>query len=285
MKTAIAGLGLIGGSLAKAFKETGTSDVYALDKDGETMARAKLEGVFDGELTKENIVECEYIFIALYPKATEEFLREYAPYISKSAIVIDCGGIKKSICQIGFDIAKEYGFCFIGGHPMAGTQFSGFKYSRASLFQNASMILVPERKEIIENLEKVKKILVGIGFKSVTVSTAEEHDRIIAYTSQLAHVVSNAFVKSPNAKVHKGFSAGSYRDLTRVAKLNPDMWTELFLENSDNVARELDIIIKSLTEYRDAVAEGNAETLRQLLADGRRMKEESGRPDRRDSAK
>ena len=276
MKIAVVGLGLIGGSLARAFAEKENTTVLGYDRDEVTMARAKLEkGIHEG-LTKENIGECDYVFVALYPKATEDFLTEYAPLIKKTATVIDCGGIKRGICDVGFKMAEEYGFCFMGGHPMAGTQFSGFKYSRASLFQNAAMILVPKTNETIDTLQRVKNLLVGIGFKSVTVNTAEEHDRIIAYTSQLAHVVSNAYVKSPNARVHKGFSAGSYRDLTRVAKLNANMWAELFMENSDNIVFEIDNIINELKKYSDAVKNGDIKTLTELLSEGSKIKESIG---------
>ncbi len=275
MKIAVAGLGLIGGSFAKAFKENGIT-LYCLDRDEVTLARARLEGAMDELLTKDNIGQCDAVFVALYPKATENFLHEYAPFISKRATVIDCGGTKRGICEEGFKIAEKYGFCFIGGHPMAGTHFSGFKYARASLFSGASMILVPRKNETIETLENVKKLLVTAGFKSITVSTAEEHDRIIAYTSQLAHIVSNAYVKSPNAAVHKGFSAGSYRDLTRVAKLNPSMWAELFMENSDNITFEIENLIAELQKYNDAIKKGNREELLKLLEEGTKIKESIG---------
>lgn len=276
MKIAVVGLGLIGGSFAKAFAGKEDTVVYCLDQDGETIARARLEGAMDEALTKENIGECDVIFVALYPKATESFLKEYAPFISKSAKVIDCGGTKRGICEEGFKLAEKYGFCFIGGHPMAGTHFSGFRYARASLFSGASMVLVPKRNETIETLQSIKELLVMAGFKSVTVSTAEEHDRIIAFTSQLAHIVSNAYVKSPNAMVHKGFSAGSYRDLTRVAKLNPAMWAELFLENSDNITFEIENLIAELQKYSNAIKEGNREELENLLAEGTKIKESIG---------
>ena len=275
MKIAVAGLGLIGGSMAKAFSEA-DEEVFGCDRDEVTMARAKLENAVTDELTKENIGSCEYIFIALYPEATVEFMKEYSPFISKAATVIDCGGTKREICKKGFSLAKKYGYRFMGGHPMAGTQFSGFKYSRASMFQNASMILVPDKNETIETLEKTKKLLQKAGFKSVTVSSAEEHDKIIAYTSQLAHVVSNAYVKSPNSRVHKGFSAGSYRDLTRVAKLNPDMWTELFMENGDNLCFEIDNIIAELQKYSEAIKTGDKIKLRALLEEGSKIKESIG---------
>lgn len=275
MKIAVAGLGLIGGSVAKAFMEAG-EEVFGCDRDEVTMARARLENAVTDELTKENIGSCEFVFIALYPEATIGFMEEYSPFISKDTIVIDCGGTKREICKKGFSLAKKYGYCFMGGHPMAGTQFSGFKYSRASMFQNASMILVPDKNETIETLEKTKKLLQKAGFKSVTVSSAEEHDKIIAYTSQLAHVVSNAYVKSPNSRVHKGFSAGSYRDLTRVAKLNPDMWTELFMENGDNLCFEIDNIIAELQKYSDAIKNGDKTKLRSLLEEGSNIKESIG---------
>ncbi len=275
MKIAVAGLGLIGGSVAKAFMEAG-NEVFGCDRDEVTMARARLENAITDELTKENIGNCEFIFIALYPEATMEFMEEYSPFISKDATVIDCGGTKREICKKGFALAKKYGYRFMGGHPMAGTQFSGFKYSRASMFQNASMILVPDKNETIETLEKTKKLLQQAGFKSVTVSSAREHDKIIAYTSQLAHVVSNAYVKSPNSRVHKGFSAGSYRDLTRVAKLNPDMWTELFIENGDNLCFEIDNIIAELQKYSEAIKTGDKAKLRALLEEGSKIKESIG---------
>lgn len=274
MKIAVVGLGLIGGSLARAFLNVENTQVLGYDIDESTIIRAKLEGVHIDPLTKENIKECDYVFIALYPGATVEFLKDFAKHISKKTIVVDCGGIKRAICEECFRIAQKHGFCFVGGHPMAGTHFSGFKYSRASMFDKASMILVPSKNEKIEVLQNLKDLLVKVGFKSVTVTSAAEHDRIIAYTSQLAHVVSNAYVKSPNARVHKGFSAGSYRDLTRVAKLNPAMWTELFLENGDNLTFEIDTIISELQKYSDAIKNGDREELFKLLDEGSKIKAE-----------
>lgn len=276
MKIAVAGLGLIGGSLAKAFCSLPDTEVLGYDIDNATIMRAKLVDAIAGVMDEENIKECDYLFIALYPKATKIFLEKFAPYIKKGAIVIDCAGTKGAICEYGFKVAKKHGFCFIGGHPMAGTQFSGFKYSRASLFDKASMILVPDKNEKLEILQEVKELLVKTGFKSVTITSAAEHDRIIAYTSQLAHVVSNAYVKSPNARVHKGFSAGSYRDLTRVAKLNSTMWAELFLDNSDNIAFEIDTIIAELKKYSKAIKENDRETLTKLLEEGTIIKESIG---------
>ena len=187
---------------------------------------------------------------------------------------MDLCGTKKQICDCGFALARQYGFTFVGAHPMAGTHHSGIKYAKASLFRGAPMVLVPPKYDDIAFLDSIKKLLAPAGFGKLSVTDAESHDRVIAFTSQLAHVVSNAYVKSPSAKVHKGFSAGSYKDLTRVAWLNERMWTELFLENKEPLLFELDTIIHSLTEYRDAIASDNADLLRGLLRDGRIAKEE-----------
>lgn len=269
----IAGLGLMGGSLAKAFHAQEDIQVLGFDRDETVLSRAKLQEATDGCLTEENISECDYIFIALYPKATIEFVEKNAPYIGKNTVVVDCAGTKRAVCESCFAAAKKYGFRFIGGHPMAGTQFSGFRYSRASMFDKANMILVPDKDEKIETLEALKALLVKIGLRGITITTAEQHDEIIAFTSQLAHVVSNAYVKSPNAKIHKGFSAGSYRDLTRVARLNAEMWTELFLENGDNLANEIDCIVSELKKYSAAIKKNDADKLCALLAEGSKLKE------------
>ncbi len=273
MKAGVVGLGLIGGSLAKALKLKTHHTVYAFDTDEPTMRYAVLTGAADGELTDENISECDYIFIAVYPAATVAYLKEKAPFISKSAVVIDCGGVKRFICEACMPLAKEYGFTFIGGHPMAGFHRSGFKYSDADLFNGASMILTPDNTRDILRFERVTEFIKSLGFGSVTVTTPEQHDKIIAFTSQLAHIVSNAYVKSPCAQVHRGFSAGSYKDLTRVAALNENMWTELFLENRDNLLSELDCIIASLEEYRDALERNDGGRLRELLKEGSDRKE------------
>jgi len=273
MTIGIVGLGLIGGSFAKAAKESKNHKVYAFDKNQSVNLQAKLEGASDGVLGAENLGECDIVLIALYPKATTEYIKANAKLFKKDALVIDAAGIKVNICETVSKIAKKHGFVFIGGHPMAGTQNSGFRHSRATLFKGAPMLLVPLPDESIKNLEKAKKFFLEIGFGSVVFTTADEHDRRIAYTSQLAHVVSNAYVKSPHASEHKGFSAGSYKDLTRVARLNEEMWAELFLENKENLLYEIDFLIKSLEEYKNALENGDNDKLKALLKDGRERKE------------
>ena len=273
MKVGILGLGLIGGSLARAYALEGHT-VYAIQRNESMLSFAMLAGAVHGKLNASTIPECDLILLAIYPDGSAAWLEENAPRISPTALVIDCCGIKQEICQRCFPLAAQYGFTFVGGHPMAGSQFSGFKYSRATLFKGQPMVLVPPIFDNMQLLERVKQALKPCQFGSFSVTTAEEHDRMIAFTSQMPHILSNAFIKSPTARSHKGFSAGSYRDLTRVAWLNPQMWAELFLENRENVLFELDFYINSLNAYRDAIASGNRDALIALLEEGKRCKEE-----------
>lgn len=273
MNIGIVGLGLIGGSLAQAFKNYTDHTVYGYDLDIATEKYALLTNAIDAELTDELLRTCDYLFLAIYPASTVKFLSEKAPLLQKKAVVIDCGGIKRAICKPCNEIAAQYGFVFIGGHPMAGLHYSGFKYATPGLYKGASMILTPPDTKDIALLERVTTLMKSVGFGSVTVTTPEEHDKIIAFTSQLAHVVSNAYVKSPQAQVHRGFSAGSYKDLTRVARLNEKMWTELFMENRDNLLFEIDTLISSLMEYKTALEQQDAEKLCALLKDGSDRKE------------
>ncbi len=275
MTVGIVGLGLIGGSLAKAYHEAGHC-VLAYDIDSSVTAFAQMANAIDEALSEENIAQCDLLLLAVYPQAAIDYLAQYAALLRKDAVVVDCCGTKRIVCEACFKIAKEHGFLFVGGHPMAGTHFSGFKYSRATLFKGAPMVLVPPVLDDMQMIERVCKLLDAPCFGHFSVTTAEKHDEMIAFTSQLAHVVSNAYVKSPTARSHKGFSAGSYKDLTRVAWLNPQMWTELFLDNRDHLITELDGLCSELQKYRDALSEGNSETLCALLEEGKRCKEEVG---------
>ncbi len=276
MNIGIVGLGLIGGSIAKAIKEFTTHKIYGYDINESTTLAATLVNAIDGTLNENTLPTCDIVIVSLYPEATLDYVKSNAENFKKGGIVIDCTGVKRSICNALNPVADKNGFIFIGGHPMAGTQFWGFDYSRASLFKGASMILTPHNVNDIAVLDTVKKFFCSLGFSEVTFTTPEEHDKIIAYTSQLAHIVSNAYVKSPTAFKRKGFSAGSYKDLTRVAKLNEEMWTELFAENSDNLTVEIDLLIENLTKYADALRSGNNDELKHLLKDGRDTKKQAG---------
>lgn len=273
MKVGILGLGLIGGSLARAYAKAGHT-VYASEQDESMLAFAELSGTVHGELNADTIPTCDLLLLAIYADGSASWLEKHAPFISANTLVIDCCGIKKSICERCFPLAQKYGFTFIGGHPMAGSHHSGFKYSRSNLFQGAPMVLVPHRLDDPELLQWAKDMLEPCKFGSFSVTTAQEHDKMIAFTSQMPHIVSNAYIKSPTARHHQGFSAGSYKDLTRVAWLNPQMWAELFLSNKENVLYELDTYINSLQQYKDAILQEDENALIALLDEGRRCKEE-----------
>ena len=274
MNVGIIGLGLIGGSLARAYRRDETVTVWGWDTDKSITDFAEIAGAIHGFLTEERLPELDLLLLATYPEAVVEHLERLGPKLEAHTMVIDCAGTKEKVCRAAFPLAEQYGFRFLGGHPMAGTHFSGFKYSRADLFDGAPMVFVPPSFEDIRLLDEAKQLLKPVGFGRVSFTTAEDHDRKIAFTSQMAHVVSNAYIKSPTARTHDGFSAGSYKDLTRVAWLNPAMWTELFLENKENLLYELDVLIDHLTQYRTAMAAEDSETLCRLLDEGRRIKEE-----------
>ena len=273
MKVGILGLGLIGGSLARAYALEGHT-VYATQRNENMLSFAMLAGAVHGRLSEDTIPACNLILLAIYPEGSASWLEQNAHLISRDALGIDCCGTKVEICRRCFPLAEKYGFTFVGGHPMAGSQFSGFKYSRADLFEGAPMVLVPPVFDNMQLLERVKAALKPCNFGSFSVTTAQEHDKMIAFTSQMPHILSNAFIKSPTALNHKGFSAGSYKDLTRVAWLNPQMWAELFLENRENVLFELNTYIQSLQAYQKAIQDEDMAQLVALLEEGKRRKEQ-----------
>ena len=273
MTVGIVGLGLIGGSFAKAYHAAGHT-VLAFDTDRSIYDFAVLSGTVDGPLTDESLPECDLVLIAVIPSAAVDYLKQHAAHIGKKPVVIDCCGTKRVVCAACFPLAKEHGFTYLGGHPMAGTHNSGFKYATATMFHNAPMVLVPENHNDIHLLSRVKELLAPAGFSRFSVTTAEQHDEMIAFTSQLAHVVSNAYIKSPTAGLHKGFSAGSYKDMTRVAWLAPNMWAELFLENKDYLMTELNTLIDNLRQYQEAMERDDRPGLVRLLDEGRKRKEE-----------
>lgn len=272
MKIGIVGLGLIGGSIAKAIKQNTDHEVFGTDLQESVIMKAKLLEAIDGKLEEEMLTTCDTVILALYPSAAVDFVKTHRNAFKKGAVVIDCCGVKEAVCTEIAPIAAEYGFSYVGGHPMAGIEFSGFEHSQKTLFKHASMILTPQTDMTIQEMERLKKFWISLGFSHVQLSTPEEHDRIIAFTSQLAHVVSSAYVKSPTSLSHKGFSAGSYKDLSRVAKLNETMWTELFLLNRENLVEEIEGMIMRLQEYRDAIMEEKEKDLWDLLHEGTERK-------------
>lgn len=276
MIVGIVGLGLIGGSMAKSIKNRTAHTVYGADLNAETMTMARMCGAMDAPLTAENLPQCDLVLVAIRSGAAVEWVRQNAEHISKSAILVDLCGVKRTVVKAITPIAAEHGFAYIGGHPMAGKERGGFTAATDDLYVGASMILTPDERTDMQLLETLKAFFLDLGFAGLTFSTPEEHDRIIAFTSQLAHITSSAYVKSPEAQKRRGFSAGSFQDMTRVARLDEDMWTELFLDDADYLTGELEVLVGHLTEYLDALKARDADTLRALLRDGREKKATAG---------
>ncbi len=276
MNIGIVGLGLMGGSMAKSIKCRTDHAVFGLDLDSETMTLARLCGAIDGRLTDESLGACDLVLLAIRPGAAVSWVEANGEKLSKNAILVDFCGVKRGVVAKISDMANKFGFSYIGGHPMAGRERGGFTASSEDLYVGASMILTPDGRTDMILLETLKKFFLDVGFASLTFSTPEEHDRIIAYTSQLAHIASSAYVKSPTAQKRYGFSAGSFRDMTRVARLDENMWTELFLEDADFLTEELKILISNLNEYLAALETRDEEKLRALLRDGKEKKASAG---------
>lgn len=274
-KIGIVGLGLMGASFAKSIRKADVT-IYGLDIHEPTMRFALDEGVIDETLTQGNLAEIEYLFLAVYPIQIMEYMRKNAQFMRLNTVICDFCGVKQEIEQKLLPICEEYGLVYIGGHPMAGKERWGYAYADDTLFENASMLLAPSTQATESQIQSVENLCKTAGFQRVIRTTAKEHDEIIAYTSQLAHIVSGAYMKSATAERHDGFSAGSYRDLTRVAKLNETMWTELFLFNRENLVSEIDEVMTHLREYRDALAEENEGQLKALIREARERKERLG---------
>ena len=275
MRIAVIGLGLIGGSLCKAFQKYTQHTVLGLDTDEATMDAALAEGAVDERLTPDRLDEADVSFICLYPEATVHFIQKHAAEFKKGSMVCDVCGIKSAVALAADEAFSGTGVHFVPCHPMAGREVSGFSGAQAQLWQNASFIITPTDKTCPEAVKAAGELELSIGFGQVVTATPQEHDRVIAYTSQLAHVVSSAYVKSPSIENECGFSAGSFQDMTRIATINEEMWSSLFLLNRDPLLFEVKNLIGHLQQYEQALEQGDRERLIALLADGSRIKREN----------
>lgn len=273
---AIIGLGLIGGSLAKAISQYTDYHVMAKNRTHSTLLRAISDGAVHEELTDDNICKADMVILGLYPEEAVEYMKSIGSRLKKGALVIDVSGIKRYICKKMPPIASKYDFVFVGTHPMAGKEKGGYLNSEAELFKGASFIITPTDNSTSEEVEWLIKFAKQTGFGMHVVCSPAEHDKMIAFTSQLPHVLANAYVQSPQCLNHKGFSAGSYRDVSRVARLNEHLWAELFLQNADALTEELDLLITNITEICNAIKAGDQQSLEEMLARGRKVKEELG---------
>ena len=253
----IRGMGLIGGSFEKAFRKAGHEVVNLKDAPSAEIGR------------------CNLVIVCLPPLMVAPWILEHADDFADGALVTDAAGVKGVVCPKIEPVAKTAKWTYVGGHPMAGKERSGYANSDADLYRGASMIFTPFAFTPSAAVEKLKDVFAEIGFARFVVTDPKNHDEMIAYTSQLAHVVSSAYVRDPLATKHLGFSAGSFQDMTRVATVDPDIWTDLFLSNKTSLDAVLSRFIERLGQYRDAICGENAAALRALLAEGRAAKEVS----------
>ena len=277
----LVGLGLIGGSLAKAYKTKAPKiKIYATNRTKSTLKKAMDDGFVDGVLDEKTIPECDLILINLFPEATIKYIEDNKQFFNANTIVADTCGNKRGVCKEGFRLAEEEGFTFIGAHPMAGTQFSGYANSKADMFEGSSIVLVPTMKsehditskhEMI--ISRLRTLLAPAGFGEYRVTDAATHDKMIAYTSQLGHVIASSYIRNPASIKSSGFTGGSFRDMTRISYCNASMWSELFIENKDNLTVEIDNLINELKGFRDAIDSGDHDALAKLLEEGSKRKE------------
>jgi prephenate dehydrogenase len=275
LKIGIVGLGLIGGSLARAYKEAGCT-VFGYDMKESVVDYALLSGAIDKPLTDEQLTGCDRIFIAIPPLNAIEWLKGHAGMLTHDNLVIDCCGTKRDICDTAFRLMEETDLVFVGGHPMAGKEQWGLKFSSSDIYEDATFVVVLKDRNDIRLIEKVKSTLKLAGFGKIVSMTAEEHDSMIAFTSQLSHIVSSAFAKGEHLSGDgTAIAGGSFRDMTRVAYLNEEIWTELCMENRDSLLVELTRMIDDLDRFKEALENGDEDTLRKLFAEGKKQREKS----------
>lgn len=271
----VVGLGLIGGSVCKTLKKNTDNLVFGIDNNEKTLMLSLNEKSIDKIANPSDLGETDITVICLYPEDVLSFVQTNKKCFKKGSVVIDMCGVKELIVEKSTKILQELGVNFVGTHPMAGRQFSGYVYSMDNLFENSNYIITPINSTCEKSVDIVENFAKSLGATKIIRTSPANHDKMIAFTSQLAHVVSNAYVKSPEMENVRGYTAGSYRDLTRVAKLNPNMWTSLFMQNKQNLIDEIDCIIENLEEYKKALKNDDKENLHKLLKEGSDIKEKS----------
>lgn len=272
MKILVVGLGLIGGSICKALKKYTSHYVTGCDLNHDiefsALRDVAIDDTFDG-----NFSGYDLIIVSLFPEAAEKYITENISKFDKNTLITDVCGIKGDFCTRMKNLAENAGMRYLGMHPMAGKEFGGYHNSSADLFLKANFIITPFEDSKYEDYDLLSTIAKEIGAGKIVNTSPENHDKMIAYTSQLAHIVSSAYVKSPELSLECGFSGGSFQDMTRIATMNEKMWTDLFMQNRDNLLFELELLIENLGKYSEALKNSDSSEMLRLIAEGRQLKE------------
>lgn len=276
----IVGLGLMGGSLAKAIRanviecgtKCGSGKIFGSDINADSLGKAKEQKVIDEGFTAgqtdEMLRQCDFVYICLYPHATVDFVKQYEKSFKPGAVISDISGVKKIILEAAEQIGRK-DIHFIPGHPMAGSEGEGYSQSDGNVFKNHNYILMPLADTDKNALELFKSLITAMGFTRIVETDAQIHDHKIAFTSQLCHVIASALVKSAEDTGITQFGGGSYEDLTRIAMINAPLWTELFLANREELLGHINDFEKCLGELKNYIEENDSEKMKEYLAEVR----------------
>lgn len=275
MNILICGLGLIGASLAKTLKKNTNHTVLGWNRTESVTEKALRDGVIDKTGDIDSLMaEADITFVNFYPEAIVPFILEHKNSFKKDSVVTDSCGIKTKICRA---MEKEkLDFYFIGAHPMAGREVGGYDNSLDNLYDNASFIVTPVDGTLRNKVDALVGLAESMGFARTVVTTPEHHDEMIAFTSQIAHVLACSYVLSPLAPSHAGYSAGSYRDVSRVARINADMWADLFIDNKEALVKEIDDLVSNLMQFKYNIVNEDSPALKDLMNRANKIKEEIG---------
>lgn len=275
MNILIVGLGVIGGSYAMALKAAGYEDIYGIDSNLETLRKAKelgliKEGYVEG---KEIVGQSDLIIISLYPRLVKNFIEKNKDYLKRGAIITDATGIKEHFVDDILSILPE-GIDFIFGHPMAGREKKGIDYASKEVFKGANYLITVTDRNKEENIKLLESIIYDMGFKNIKRINPKYHDKIIAFTSQLPHAIAVALINSDEEGRDTGsFIGDSYRDLTRIANINEDLWSELFLGNKKNLLESIDNFLVELNNIRNSIVNEEEEELKSLFIKSSKRRE------------
>jgi len=272
-KVAVIGLGIMGGSIVKALKKSGKYYVIGYNRTTDISQRALADKAVDEIWDGASPLDADITVLAVNPNVTYDLFKTLPALLKKGSILTDICGVKAELVKKGEAVGREYGVHFIGGHPMAGRERSGYDYSTEDLFFNRSYIFTETVNTNKEALNILSQMALDIGCSDVTITSPEYHDKMIAYTSQIPHILAGAYMNSPTSATHKGYSAGSYHDVSRVASVDENLWSQLFLQNKDNLLYEIDILIRNLQDYKEAVTRNDSSRLSGIIKTGRILKE------------